>query len=173
LGHVHNGRDGDDDYEEILIVPPLGDRNLESEVHALLNTRDDEREEDDDPNTGSSHGDYAYRPPRSRSANRSVRPEDDNEVDELESDCVSSHASRSSSPVVSQFLNYPPSGPTQRRSYPKKVLTSEIGYRDDLDIAGTCFDPTDGYIYVASEESIVEWSLRDADKRWWFESSWR
>jgi len=172
LSHIRNGRDGND-YEEFLGVRPQGDRNYESELYALLNTPDDGRDEDDDPNTGSSHGDYAYRPPHSRSINRSVRPEDDNEVDELEFDCISTHTSRSTSPVSSQFLDYPPSGPAQSRSYPKKVLLPEIGYRDDLDIAGTCFDPTNGYIYVASEESVVEWSLRDADKRWWLESSWR
>jgi len=166
LSHIRNGND----HEESPGVRSQGDRFFESEVHALL---DDGRDEVDDPNTGSSHGDYAYRPPHSRSTNRSIRPEDGNEVDELEFDCVSTHTSRSTSPILSQLLDYPPSGPAQSRSYSKKVLPTEIGYRDDLDIAGTCFDPTNGYIYVASQESVVEWSLHDADKRWWLESSWR
>lgn len=172
MSHIRNGRDGNN-YEEFLGAQSQGDRNFESEVHALLHIQGDGRDEDDDPNTGSSHGDYAYRPPRSRSTNRPIRPEGDNEVDELEFDCISTHTSRSTSPVLSQFLDYPPSGPVRSRSYSKKVLPSEIEYRDDLDIAGTCFDPTNGYIYVASEKSVVEWSLRDADKRWWLESSWR
>jgi len=172
LSHVRNDRGGND-HEEFLGVRSQGDRFFESEVHALLNGQDDGQDEVDDPNTGSSHGDYAYRPPHSRSPNRSIRPEGDNEVDELEFDCVSTHTSRSTSPVLSQLLDCLPSGPAQSRSYSKKVLPTEIGYRDDLDIAGTCFDPTNGFIYVASEESVVEWSLRDADKRWWLESSWR
>jgi hypothetical protein len=174
LSHVRNGRQGDD-YEEILVVPPLGDRNLESEVHALLNppTQDYDDEDEVDPNTGSSHADYAYQPPTPRSADRSVRQDDDMEVDELESDCVSS---RSPSPIPAQAQDRTPPGlsaSSQRRSREKKPRATEIGYRDDLDIAGTCFDPTGRYIYVASKESVVEWSLRDADKRWWLEQSWR
>ncbi|KAF5359501.1 hypothetical protein D9756_003545 [Leucocoprinus leucothites] len=174
LSHVRNGREGDD-YEEIVVVPSLGDRNLESEVHALLNARprDVDEDEEGDPNTGSSHGDYSYRPPRSRPVNRSERQEEDMEVDELESDCLSSHASRSTSPIPSETTGRPPPGLGQRRSQTQKVLPAEISYRDDLDIAGTCFDPAGGCIYVASKESVVEWSLRDADKRWWLDQSWR
>ncbi|TFK49707.1 hypothetical protein OE88DRAFT_1719641 [Heliocybe sulcata] len=42
----------------------------------------------------------------------------------------------------------------------------------DLDLAGVCFDPTGSWVYVASTHGVVEWSVRDAEKRWWFESGW-
>lgn len=96
--------DGDGEYEEIVVVPTLGDRDIESDLHALLNAQpvgsarqDDEEEEGEegeeeedgegDPNTGSSHGDFAYRPPTRlpRMRARARRElEDDMEVDELD-----------------------------------------------------------------------------------------
>ncbi|KXN86090.1 hypothetical protein AN958_10566 [Leucoagaricus sp. SymC.cos] len=180
LSHVRNGREPDDVDEEIVVVPSLGDRNLESEVHqALLNARarNVEEEEEEDPNTGSAHGDRAYRPPGSRTVHPTARQDDDMEVDELESDCVSSRApSRSSSPVLGQARRRSPPGldvSAERRSRALKLSATDLSYRDDLDIAGTCFDPFGGCIYVASKESVVEWSLRDADKRWWLDQSWR
>lgn len=173
-------REGDD-YEEIVVIPSLGDRNLESEVHALLNphTRDyDDEEEEEDRNTGSSHGDYEYRAPVSRSTSAPARQADDMEVDELESDCLSSRApSRSNSPIPAQTRDRSPPGlgasGRRPRARTEKLLATEIGYKDDLDIAGTCFDPSGSHIYVASKESVVEWSLRDAGKRWWVDQSWR
>lgn len=179
LSHVRNGREGDD-YEEILVIPSMGDRSIESEVHALLDahtTRDYEQEDEDDPNTGSTHADYAYRAPRTRPDTGSTRQEEDMEVDELGSDCASSRGpSRSGSPTPAQG-RHPPglgdSGGRRSRTRTEKSLAPEIVYTEDLDLAGTCFDPTGGHIYVASTESVVEWSIRDADKRWWFDQSWR
>ncbi|KAF9058965.1 hypothetical protein BDP27DRAFT_1372006 [Rhodocollybia butyracea] len=37
----------------------------------------------------------------------------------------------------------------------------------DLDIAGTCFDPSGGYVYAATTEGIMEWNVRGSEKRWW------
>lgn len=51
----------------------------------------------------------------------------------------------------------------------------DLGEEDaeaDMDLAGTCFDPSGGYVYVASTEGIAEWSVRGAEKRWWFDDSW-
>jgi hypothetical protein len=191
-----SGNGTGDDYDEIVVIPSLGDRNLESEVHALLNPRnnnirryraEEEEEEEagegEDRNTGSTHADYEYRVPASRSTSTFARQGDDMEVDELESDCLSSRTpSRSTSPVPpqtssSQDRHTPTitshrSRTTTTRQEPKPSAV-EISYRDDLDIAGTCFDPSGRHIYVATKESLVEWSLRDADKRWWTDISWR
>lgn len=187
------GNGNGDDYDEIVVIPSLGDRNLESEVHALLNPRNNnirrygEAEEEDDTgegedtNTGSTHGDYEYRAPPSRSTSTLARQGDDMEVDELESDCLSSRTpSRSTSPVPPQPSasqdRHTPSSTTGQRNRTRqeiKPLAAEISYRDDLDIAGTCFDPSGRHIYVVTKESLVEWSLRDADKRWWTDRSWR
>ncbi|KAM6490571.1 hypothetical protein JOM56_013914 [Amanita muscaria] len=42
----------------------------------------------------------------------------------------------------------------------------------ELDLAGVCFDPSGGHVYVASTKSIVEWNVRGADKRWWSSDGW-
>lgn len=157
----------------------MGDRTIESEVHALLDahaTRDYEQEDEEDPNTGSTHGDYAYRPPRPRPNTGSTVQGEDMEVDELESDCASSRGpTRSNSPIPTQDRR--PSGLGESSGRGSRARTEkslvEITYTENLDLAGTCIDPTGGHIYVASSESVVEWSLRDADKRWWFDQSWR
>ena len=61
---------------------------------------------------------------------------------------------------------------TVRGSRRSASVLPEVGYEDDLDLAGTCFDPTGGHVYVASTDGVVEWSVRGADKRWWFENGW-
>jgi hypothetical protein len=47
-----------------------------------------------------------------------------------------------------------------------------VRYDDDLDLAGTCFDPSGGFVYVGSTAGVVEYSVRGAEKRWWLESEW-
>ncbi|KAJ7222945.1 hypothetical protein C8J57DRAFT_1453676 [Mycena rebaudengoi] len=39
-------------------------------------------------------------------------------------------------------------------------------------LAGTCFDPTGAWIYVASERGVAEWGVRGAGKRWWSGGAW-
>jgi hypothetical protein len=51
-------------------------------------------------------------------------------------------------------------------------MPPEVGYDDDLDLAGTCFDPSGRFLYVGSTEGVVEWSVRGAEKRWWSEGGW-
>ena len=41
-----------------------------------------------------------------------------------------------------------------------------------LDLAGTCFDPSGAWLYVASATGVVEWRVRGGEKRWWSESVW-
>jgi len=97
------------------------------------------------------------------------------EVDELESDCLSSHTpSRSSSPSPSTHI------PLQISPLPMRVVPRyhqgtqrrKIPQTEDLDLAGTCFDPSGAFIYVASVEGVAEWSVKGAEKRWWFGSGW-
>ena len=42
----------------------------------------------------------------------------------------------------------------------------------DLDIAGVCFDPSGGRVYVATTKSVAEWNVRGAEKRWWSGDEW-
>jgi hypothetical protein len=52
------------------------------------------------------------------------------------------------------------------------VVGPDDGPDSEVDLAGTCFDPSGGYVYVASVNGVAEWSLRGAEKRWWADSSW-
>jgi hypothetical protein len=181
----------EENYHDILVIPPLGDREVESDVQALLGghgirTRQQRSYEydhdgDDDPNTGSTHADYEYTPGPIYPRSRRMRDED-MEVDELESDCISSHTpSRSSSPSPSTHVPTVASPAGGRLSSPadstgtlrtRGVDRPEVGFEADLDLAGTCFDPSGKHVYVASKEAVVEWSVAGADKTWWFENGW-
>ncbi|TFK17510.1 hypothetical protein FA15DRAFT_761035 [Coprinopsis marcescibilis] len=137
-------RASEDEYDDIVVIPPLGDRDVESEVHALLEIHgitarqsssdihgdaegedgdghehdhryeddEDDDDEEEDRNTGSTHADYDYQLVRramrdGANRRRMIRSSSSMEVDELESDCVSSHApSRAPSPS--------PTGPNWR-----------------------------------------------------------
>ncbi|KAI6107956.1 hypothetical protein F5141DRAFT_1119696 [Pisolithus sp. B1] len=123
-----------------------------------------------------------------------VAPEDvEMDVDEMEGDCVSSRGpSRSSSPPPSVHLPVQPSpSPTRSAvggwhasarpsSRPRhRTITREDATFDltltqdyDYDIAGTCFDPDGGLIYVATTDCISEWEVRGASRRWWGGSKW-
>lgn len=108
------------------------------------------------------------------------------DVDEPEADCISRAPSRSSSPPPSAHLalhtSPSPSRNTALARYTR--LSPHVGRRPrvnfmadqlpnpDLDIAGTCFDPHGGMVYVATTDSISEWAVRGADKRWWGYSTW-
>jgi len=128
------------------------------------------------------------------------------EVDELESDCVSSHTpSRSSSPSPStnmpvqaspaRFSPGPNNGTpgvssghirVRRRrvqdnewdvgsAVDADVVDGDVEANEDgggLDLAGTCYDPTGGFIYVAAVTGVTEWSVLGAEKRWWVDNAW-
>jgi hypothetical protein len=113
--------------------------------------------------------DERYRQRNPESINESM------EVDELESDCISSHTpSRSSSPSPSTHLplQISPSPLRIAQRYSQGRQQRAVVRKDDLDLAGMCFDPRGGFIYVASVDGIAEWSVSGAEKRWWFESKW-
>lgn len=196
-----------DSEDDIVVIPPLGDRAVENDVQRLLELhglRARRREEpvEEDGEVGSGSGGNS-------------RGEDDMEVDELESDCGSSHTpSRSSSPspsmhlppqasptrfspipvmapVVTPNLSRAPSPLTRRRTLTQDDFRArlsgsieeeeavdladgdgEMDGNTDLDLAGVCFDPTGGHVYVASVNGVAEWSIRGAEKRWWAGSAW-
>lgn len=115
---------------------------------------------------------------------------DSMDVDEAETDCISHAPSRSSSPPPSIHLPLQMS-PSPSRStalgrfsssrhlpHPSRRTTTRTNHvteqvqNADLDIAGTCFDPQGGLIYVATTDSVSEWAVRGADKRWWGRNAW-
>ncbi|KAG6856270.1 hypothetical protein H0H87_005955 [Tephrocybe sp. NHM501043] len=180
VGH----QEGEVEHNDILVIPPFGDPGIESDVHALLGSHGirSRQQSEEDTNTGSTHGDYEYTPRQTYITVNSRRGRDDDiEVDELES-CASSRVpSRSSSPSPSTHLPAvtspsrfasPISANASARDRSRRPTEVQPTYVDDLDIAGTCFDPSGKHIYVASVESVVEWSVRGAEKRWWAGSQW-
>jgi len=175
----------------------MGDREVENDVQALLGRHGIQaRQHSEDRDVAVDGGaerdrdgedfDYTY--------TGSGRADEEMDVDELESDCVSSHTpSRSSSPSPSNHVPMqasparpsslsPSQGPMQNviRFPRRRTQTRDLGEGDhwddcedpDSDLAGTCFDPSGAFIYVASTEGVAEWSVRGAEKKWWFDDTW-
>ncbi|KAK0229276.1 hypothetical protein EDD85DRAFT_974320 [Armillaria nabsnona] len=140
------------DEDNLVVIPPLGNRQVENDVQTLL-----------DP------VDFYY-----GGTNDHQGGDDDMEVDELESDCISSHTpSHSSSPSPSVHISVPsryPSFSPQCGHNERSLGTPPQDEDNHLDIAGTCFDPSGAYIYVATMESVAEWSVNGAEKRWWLDN---
>ncbi|KAI0052340.1 hypothetical protein FA95DRAFT_1483919 [Auriscalpium vulgare] len=146
--------DGEFDPESLVMIPSLGDHSAERDVRRVL----------------SRHGVRSTLPASEDPIDvEDALPEEGMDLDELESDCLTS---RAGSPVQSQQQHW------RRRPAPAATAsTAEMGpptlaVPPHLDIAGTCFDPTGSFLYVASTGGIVEWGVRGADKRWWAESVW-
>ena len=99
-----------DDPDSILVIPPLGDREVENDVRRLLGhhgvrSRTSVLDPETDPREPLDSGGEG-----SRDRDRD-RDGDEMDVDELESDCVSSHApSRSGSPTPASQLSLPATG---------------------------------------------------------------
>jgi len=95
---------------------------------------------------------------------------DDMDVDEAEpeSDCIVSRAGSPPPPPP------PPPGPGMGRrtvEEPPRAKTRVV-VPQSLDLAGTCFDPSGRFVYVATTGGIVEWSVHAAEKMWWHEARW-
>ncbi|ESK82449.1 hypothetical protein Moror_8566 [Moniliophthora roreri MCA 2997] len=168
--HFEDSQITRNDDDDLVVIPPLGDREVEDNVRSLL----------------THHG------LRSRALGGGGSFEDDDndeqmDVDDLdilepEWDCISYAPSRGSSPGP------PANGRWRTRSRQDLELelaaaaaATDVGYRaeeyyssaafgDDLDIAGTCFDPSGAFIYVATPECVAEWAVRGGEKRWWSDS---
>ncbi|KAI0749629.1 hypothetical protein C8Q80DRAFT_636078 [Daedaleopsis nitida] len=199
----HTSRDdlsADDDPDSIVVIPPLGDREVENDVRRLLGRHGVRA------HTTVLDSDSDPREPLDGSADRE-RDGDEMDVDELESDCLSSHApSRAGSPVPAsqqsqqsagarplELLRSRPTLLARRESsgpYAASRWSSSSGSRrhrrvpgaareqareepeEEQDLAGMCFDPKGRYVYVASVKGVAEWEVRGAEQRWWTEPEW-
>lgn len=124
------------------------------------------------------------------------------DLDELEVDCLSRGGSPppmnsyrpsspyrpiSPSPLSSQ--TYRPASPpyrpmtpsfhpyarTSRRTHGEEGEVERAGSvaeYEDVDIAGTCFDPTGAFLYVGTTTGVAEWAVRGSEKRWWGSGQW-
>ncbi|KAI0342612.1 hypothetical protein BDW22DRAFT_1357059 [Trametopsis cervina] len=195
----------DEDGEGIVFIPPLGDREVDDDVRRLFQGRNALRAGRPEPTMLDD--------PDEPSRENEDRVEDDMDVDELESDCVSSYnPSRASSPsppsnARAQSSSQVPT-PTQLSSSVGRVegprRTSLLERREssgpyisrrgssqglrrnrrapespessdveaDIDIAGTCFDPSGEFIYAASSKGVFEWRVRGAEQKWWNDFTW-
>ena len=182
----------DEDVDGIVVIPPLGDPQVEDDVRRLFNqqglrTRSAilDRGEIRDPTSSAE-----------RDRDRDILDDDDAmDVDEPESDCFSSHTpSRAPSPSLPQSPSAPApsrssehlrvsrpgllarresSGPYSVRRLSRRARRAERVEPDvDVDLAGTCFDPTGSSIYVASVKGVAEWTVRGAEQRWWTDPEW-
>ncbi|KIY72457.1 hypothetical protein CYLTODRAFT_417856 [Cylindrobasidium torrendii FP15055 ss-10] len=159
-----------DDSDDLVVIPPLGDRDVELDVHTLLGrhgirTRPPHASEGADEH----HLEY-YR----RRASTEDPEGEAMEVDELERECVTPSRSTSPSPSANigggMSTRFPTFSPPART-----IARAEERQREreaNLDIAGVCFDPSGKWIYVATTESVSEWSIKDGEKRWWVDNEW-
>ena len=101
---------------------------------------------------------------------------DDGEA-EAEADCLTSRApSRAASPPPRQRRLAVHAGALEAVGHETEIVEMPMGGTiatpAHLDLAGTCFDPRGGWLYVASTAGIVEWGVRGGEKRWWAEAVW-
>ncbi|KAI9066238.1 hypothetical protein FKP32DRAFT_1610143 [Trametes sanguinea] len=196
--HPRDDLSSEDDPNDIVVIPQLGDRDIENNVRLLLagrrlNSRTTLLGAEADPREpleGAAEG---------------AREAEEMDVDELESDCLSSHApSRSGSPAPASQLSLQSSGVRSRPSllarresngpYParwapvsatsstssssrrhRRGLGQSLGdesSEEELDLAGMCFDPSGAFVYVAAQKGIAEWRVRGAEQQWWTGPEW-
>ncbi|KAA1477153.1 hypothetical protein DENSPDRAFT_844330 [Dentipellis sp. KUC8613] len=160
-----NASEGAEDDSELVVIPPLGDRNVERDVRRILGRHGLRAAVRDNPD-GDDEDDDAE--PDELAVE--VEPERDHEHEHgHESDCLTSRANSPApapapAPVPAWRLHEP------YRPPPRAKLQMVVP--PHLDLAGACFDPRGQYLYVASTGSVVEWSVRGAEKRWWGEAGW-
>jgi hypothetical protein len=183
--------DADEDVDRRrVVIPPLGDVLAENEVrlllgrHGILTRRAPMESLSRIPTGGPFEVDVMYDVApedeqdrvRERERARENADGESMEVDELETDCISSHTpSRSSSPSPSTHIPLqfsPPPSRVVQRHHQMRHHRRQITRKEDLDLAGMCFDPSGAFIYVASVDGVAEWSVRGAEKRWWCGSGW-
>ena len=194
---IQRRRDGEDseDYRDGLGLPSLGNNTVQENIReafsrralrAYLAQRTDVYPQAAMQGTANTH---VY-------GNNDVEGNgredvDSMDVDELETDCISHAPSRSSSPppsihhlalhpspstargtVLARYSNTRHSPHSSRRTSIRGTVMAEQPQNPDLDIAGTCFDPHGGMIYVATTDSVSEWAIGGAEKRWWGCNAW-
>lgn len=71
------------------------------------------------------------------------------------------------------YMTHRPSSQGLRRHARRQADSSGLSDMDvEVDIAGTCFDPSGEYIYVGSVRDISEWKVRGAEQTWWSDFAW-
>ena len=183
---------GDDDGEGIVVIPPLGDREVDDDVRRLIESRHAITLRIRGASADGTDGD----------GDRDDSRDDEMDIDELDPDCISSYnpsragspapgGQPSSAPSNSGLSRYDPvrrAGLRERRESSSPYISrrgSSQGLRRhqrrnadgtgdveiDQDLAGTCFDPSGEYIYAAATCGISEWKVHGAEQRWWSEAS--
>ncbi|KAF5363183.1 hypothetical protein D9758_008322 [Tetrapyrgos nigripes] len=180
-------RSGDDDEDsDLVVIPTLGDPEVEDDVRTLLGRHGLQGRSLDMRDGGMINEEDDRMDVDEMDTERSA-PEP-----EMEWDCISSHApSRTSSPPPpaassgNRWRMWPAVEPIvpdddESESEDEDGIGSGFGTgkgqdshstlsTDDQDIAGTCFDPSGAYIYVGTTDSVVEWNVRGAEKTWWLD----
>lgn len=190
-----DGEDGEDyGHGDVLGLPPYGDSAVQENIREAFSRRA--------VRAYLAHRTdfYSQAVPRSSAiphvyGNNDVDGDgggeaDSMDVDEPETECISRAPSRSSSPppsihlplqtsptpsrstALARYSNNRHSPHASRRTTTRANFVAEQIQNPDLDIAGTCFDPRGGMIYVATTDSVSEWAVRGADKRWWGRDAW-
>lgn len=165
----------DDENENVVLIPPFEDSEEEEGIRRILGghgIRARTTREGNDPDM------------RARLERRDETEMDPDGEDADMDACVSSREpSRAGSPVLTPPIHVPmPVQPSDTlrvraaRARPTRFRRparqeAPVG-EGDLDLAGVCFDPTGSWVYVASMTGVVEWSVRGAEKRWWYDSEW-
>jgi len=191
-----DGEDGEDhNYEEILALP-LGDSVVQENVREAFSrprraVRPYLSHRADIYPQSSARGTANLHVHGNHDLDGDGREDVDSmDVDEPETDCISRAPSRPSSPspsihlplqvspspsrgtALARYTNTRHSPHPGRRTTTRTNPVVEQIQNPDLDIAGTCFDPQGGMIYVATTDSVSEWAVRGADKRWWGCNAW-
>ncbi|KAF9260046.1 hypothetical protein L218DRAFT_962987 [Marasmius fiardii PR-910] len=186
-----------DDEEDLFVIPPLGDREVEENVRVLFNHHGLGRTRAfGNRGLTNDRDDSDPRDPENATDDRDRMDVDDRDYEmETEWDCISSQVpSRSSTPPPppsSVSMSGRPNGNSSTLRWRSWARISREEIQDtsedvegvegspvsvdhnkyyDLDIAGTCFDPSGSRIYVATTESVSEWTVRGGEKRWWADS---
>ncbi|KAF8630707.1 hypothetical protein AX15_002760 [Amanita polypyramis BW_CC] len=154
--------------------------------------RDEDADEEDDPNTGSTVADFEYEFGESSIwRNAGGRREDEMDLDGQEPSTSPSSrgvgggrgfnwiTGREEEDVDEQHEDEERGREREAVAVEGDGTTTAVATAgttttgsSDLDLAGVCFDPTGSRVYVASTASIVEWHVRGADKRWWSDDGW-
>ncbi|KZT23099.1 hypothetical protein NEOLEDRAFT_1136975 [Neolentinus lepideus HHB14362 ss-1] len=165
----------DDENENVVLIPPFEDSEEEEGIRRILGRhgiRARTTRERNDPDM------------RERLERRDETEMDPDGEDADMDACVSSREpSRAGSPVPAPPIHVPmpvqPSDTLQvRAARPRPSRLHRHARRGtpvgegDLDLAGVCFDPMGSWVYVASMTGVMEWSVRGAEKRWWYDSEW-
>jgi hypothetical protein len=199
----------DEDGEGLVVIPPLGDREVDDDIWRLFQRS---RAQIAPRSSAATLNDTAADSTISRHLEDGT--EESMDVDELETDCISSHTpSRASSPAPDSNVRTSSSSQSLAQPAPTQSTSSSVSRLDavrrasllerressspymahrgssqtlrrnrrlaestdvdiDVDLAGTCFDPSGEYIYAASVRGISEWRVRGAEQTWWNDFTW-